>query len=81
MYRSHPYEGFSYRIPEALMIERKVITNRLIILECDFYDPSRFFVIGHDSTERLREFMENDFRPLSPEMRQRYDCNNWWQSS
>lgn len=81
MYRSHPYEGFSYRIPEALLMERKVITNRLIVLECDFYDPSRFFVIGHDSIDRLKEFMENDFKPLSPELRKRYDCNNWWKSS
>lgn len=78
MYRTSPYEGFSFRIPEALFLERKVITNRLIVLDCDFYHSSRFFIIGYDSTDRLKEFMENDFRPLPPEIRNRYDCSNWW---
>ncbi len=78
MYRTSPYEGFSFRVPEALLLERKVITNRLIVLDCDFYDPSRFFVIGYDSTDRLKEFMVNDFKPLSAEIRNRYDCSNWW---
>lgn len=81
MYRIAPDEGLSFRIPEALLLERKIITNRLIVLECDFYHPSRFFVIGHDSLDRLKEFVESDFRPLPPEVRNRYDCRNWWRPS
>ncbi len=81
MFRLDPYEGFSFRIPEALMLSRKVITNRLIILECDFYDPSRFFVIGHDSIDRLEEFVKGDYKPLLGKIRDRYDCRNWWKNS
>ena len=78
MYRTNPYEGFSFRIPEALLLERKVITNRLIVMDCDFYDPSRFFVIGHDPIDRLKSFIESDFKPLSVDIRNRYDCSDWW---
>lgn len=79
MYRLHPDEGLSFRIFEALQLGRKVITNRLIILEYDFYDPSRFFLIGYDSLERLEEFIKSDFRHLSDKIRNRYDCSNWWE--
>ena len=78
MYRVDPYEGFSFRIPEALMLNRKVITNRLVILTSDFYDPSRFFIIGHDPVERLEEFVKDSFKPLSREIADKYDCRNWW---
>ena len=77
MYRIDPGEGLSFRIPEALLLGRKVITNRLMVLDCDFYDPSRFFVIGHDSPGRLEAFLKGDFRPLSPEIRKRYDSREW----
>lgn len=79
MYRVAPDEGFSFRIPEALSLERKIITNRSIILACDFYDPSRFFIIGYDSPDRLEEFIKGDFKPLSTEIKERYDCSDWWQ--
>lgn len=78
MYRIDPYEGFSFRIPEALMLNRKVITNRLVILKYDFYDPSRFFIIGYDSIERLEEFVKGHFKPLLKETADDYDCRNWW---
>lgn len=78
MYRIAPDEGLSFRIFEALQLGRKVITNRLIILKYDFYDPSRFFVIGYDSIERLGEFITNDFKCLPEEILKRYDCSNWW---
>lgn len=78
MYRVAPDEGLSFRIPEALLLGRKVITNRLMVLDCDFYDPSRFFIIGHDSPDRLESFLTGDFLALSPEIRKRYDCRTWW---
>ena len=80
MYRVTADEGFSFRIPEALLLERKIITNRSIVLKCDFYDPSRFFVIGYDSPNRLEEFIKGDFKALCPEIKNRYDCRTWWQS-
>lgn len=79
-YRTSPDEGFSFRIPEAMMLERKVITNRLIVLNQTFYDPSRFFIIGHDSLDRLEAFVKGDFKPLSPETRMLFDCSHWWEN-
>lgn len=81
MYRLTTDEGLSFRISEALLLGRKIITNRLIVLNYDFYDPSRFFVIGHDLIDRLEEFIKGEFKPLSPEIRKRYDCSYWWKNT
>ncbi len=81
MYRIATDEGLSFRISEALLLERKIITNRMIVLKYDFYDPSRFFVIGHDSLERLEEFIQGRFKPLPLEIRKRYDCSYWWENA
>lgn len=78
MYRVDPDEGLSFRIPEALLLQRKVITNQLMISKCDFYNPSRFFIIGYDSIDRLEEFVKCVFKPLSSEIINWYDCCNWW---
>ncbi len=79
-YRTSPDEGFSFRIPEAMMLERKVITNRLIVINQVFYDPSRFFIIGHDSLDRLETFIKGNFKPLPPEIRMLFDCSHWWKN-
>ena len=81
MYRVSADEGLSFRIPEALLLERKIITNRLIVLQADFYDPSRFFVIGHDSIDRLESFLTGCFKPLPEDIRHRFDCRDWWQAT
>ena len=78
IYRVDPDEGFSFHIPEALLLQRKVIINRLMISKCDFYDPSRFFIIGYDSIDRLEEFVNCVYKAIGSEIMNRYDCCNWW---
>lgn len=57
-------EGYSFRIPEALFLEKKVITNRTGIIHEKFYDPSRFFIIGIDPVERIKEFMNIEYKRI-----------------
>lgn len=71
-------EGYSYRIPEAIILNRKIITNRITVLDEDFYSPDRVFIIGHDSIERLQSFLEADIAPLPERIRNRYDSTLWW---
>ena len=78
LYRLDQEEGFSYRIPEALFLNRKIITDRIWILEEPFYSPSRIFVIGIDDPKNLQKFLESDIQPLKPEILAIYDSRNYW---
>ena len=73
--RLNPEEGFPFRIPEALAFEKKVITNRRIIINSEFYDPTRFFVIGVDSIGTLKDFMESDYKKLPINVLDKFDVN------
>ncbi len=71
-------EGFSFRIPEALFLNRKIITNRLIARDEPFYSPERVFLIGVDPVSRLKEFLEADLEPLPESILRFYNSRLWW---
>lgn len=52
-------EDFSFRIAEALFLNRKILTNRTDLINEPLYHPNRIFIAGKDSTERLKSFLEN----------------------
>lgn len=78
LFRVSPDEGFSFRIPEALHLNRKIISNRKGLRNEPFYSPERVFLIGEDSCERLRSFIEADIPPLPAEILRLYDTRFWW---
>lgn len=71
-------EGFSFRIPEALFLNRKIISNRTILRDEPFYSPERIFLIGIDPIERLQSFLDADIDPLPEEVLRLYDSRLWW---
>lgn len=78
LYRVCEDEGFSFRIPEALFLNRKIISNR-VNLRCEpFYSPDRIFLIGIDPIERLQSFLEKDIPPLPENVLRLYNSRLWW---
>lgn len=71
-------EGASYRLIEALFLNRKIITNRLWIKNEAFYSPDRFFIIGINSISELKNFIENDITPLPESILSYFDSSLWW---
>lgn len=71
-------EGFSFRIPEALSLNRKIITNRYNLKNEPFYSPDRIFLIGVDDIKNLRSFLERDLEPISPHILMLYNSSLWW---
>ena len=71
-------EGFSFRIPEALFLNRKIISNRLNLRNEPFYSPERIFLIGIDPIERLQKFLEKDIEPLPETILRLYNSRLWW---
>lgn len=78
LYRVCEDEGFSFRIPEALFLNRKIISNRVNLQNEPFYSPDRVFLIGIDPVERLQSFLENDIEPLSEDVLSFYNSRLWW---
>lgn len=72
LYRIQPDEGWSFRISEALVMRKKVITNRSNVKESDVYHPSRFFIIGDDDISILAEFLGSAYEPVPDEILNRY---------
>lgn len=72
LYRHHSEEGWSYRIPEALLLQKKIITNRSNVIDSEVYHPSRFFIIGYDDISRLTEFIESPIIHLYEKILEKY---------
>ena len=74
-------EGFSYRVAEAIALNRKIITNRTKIKSEIFYNPDLIYIIGHDSTDRLKSFLESPPPKIPEDILLRYDSRHWWTDS
>ena len=69
--------GMSIRPLEALFFNKKLITNNLEIINEDFYNKNNIFVIGKDSIEGIRDFLERPYIEISASIKDRYDFKNW----
>lgn len=56
--------GWTLRILEALYLNKKVITNNLHLRDAVFYNPARFFIIGHHEWAQLDAFLSATPAPV-----------------
>lgn len=66
LWRLAPDEGYSFRIPEALALNTKIITNRPGIIREPFYDESRILFFSKDkplSEAEVTKFLSVPFIP------------------
>ena len=53
LYQISKDEGYSFRIPEAILLNKKIITNREIIKNESFYNPKNILVFKENSSEEV----------------------------
>lgn len=70
-------DGLTLRVMESLFFKKKLITNNTSLKNYDFYDSNNIFILGSDSLDRLKDFMEIPFAELSSEIVQKYDFRYW----
>ena len=75
--RLDPDEGYPYRIPEALFLNRKIITNRKALVNENFYSKDRIFIIGVDNNANLKNFLEGNLAPLPNAVLERFNSLYW----
>lgn len=65
------------RALEALFFSKKLITDNITIKNCDFYNKDNIFILGEDSMDDLKHFIESPYRVAEQCIIEKYDFNQW----
>lgn len=69
--------GITWRTLEALIYNRKLITNNKNIIEYDFYNSSNIFIIGVDDINKLSQFINSNSIQINNSIIEKYKLNSW----
>ena len=69
--------GLSFRIFEAMAMEKKIVTNNPEIRNYNFYNPNNILVLEEDFSNLNRDFFETPYEKLSKEIYDYYTLENW----
>ena len=69
--------NLSLRSTDALLLEKKIITNCKAILDADFYNPSNVFLVKDLNLEGIESFMRKPYERVSKDIVDSYEINNW----
>lgn len=69
--------GLSMRAMETLFLNKKLITNNILIKDYDFYNPNNIFILGERKIEELPEFIKSPLIEINDKVKLYYDFDNW----
>ena len=69
--------GLSFRIFEAMAMQRKIITTNQSIKNYDFYNPNNILIIDEKNIKINKSFFETSYQPLKDEIYYKYTIQNW----
>lgn len=69
--------GLSFRVFEAMALEKKIITNNPHIKQYSFYNPNNILVLDKSISNINSDFFTTPYQPLSPEIYHQYTIENW----
>lgn len=69
--------GLSFRIFEAMALEKKFITDNHTIKNYDFYNPQNILVLNEDFSNIEKSFFEAEYQKLPQEIYYKYTLDNW----
>lgn len=73
----HNQMGLSFRIFEAMALEKKFITDNPNIKNYDFYNPENILILNKDYSNVKKSFFESNYQKLPQEIYQKYTLDNW----
>ncbi|GGF17116.1 hypothetical protein [Flavobacterium limi] len=72
------HNGLSFRIFEALAMQRKIITTNASIKDYDFYNPNNILVLDENTEINISpEFLTKPYEPLDEKIYYKYTIENW----
>ena len=73
----HNQSGLSFRIFEALGLQKKIITNNHHVRDYDFYNPKNILVIDDNTLRFEKEFFETPYEPVPQTIFNEYTLDSW----
>lgn len=70
--------GITKRPMEAILFNKKLITNNKAIEKYDFYCPENIFILGKDSLNNLKTFIHTPYKTLPKQIVEQYIFENWF---
>jgi len=72
------HNGLSFRIFEALAMQKKVITTNQSVKLYDFYNPNNILILDENKPININsDFLNSPYEPLSDEVYHKYTIENW----
>jgi len=72
------HNGLSFRIFEALAMQRKIITTNKSISQYDFYNPNNILILDENSDINIQsDFLTTPYEPLRDDIYHKYTIENW----
>lgn len=71
------HEGLSFRIFESIGYDKKIITTNSSVKKYDFYNEQNIFVWDNNNTDKLEQFLNGAYEPVSAKLKEKYSFNNW----
>ena len=69
--------GLSFRVFEAMALEKKIITDNEKIKNYDFYNSNNILVLNKDFSNITKEFFETPYQSLPEEIYKKYTLEKW----
>jgi len=69
--------GFSLRVMEHIFFGKKLITNNGTLTRAEFYHPNNIFLLGRNSMESLKSWLNLPFVEIDDSIREYYHIESW----
>lgn len=69
--------GLSFRIFEAMALNKKLITNNKTIVDYDFYNPNNILIIDDENIIIPNTFLNSKYEPLPNNIYDKYTLDHW----
>jgi len=69
--------GLSFRIFEAMALQKKLITTNKNIIDYDFYNPNNILVIDKKRPIISAEFLNSKYQPIPENIYNKYTLDQW----
>jgi hypothetical protein len=71
------HNGLSFRIFEALAMQRKLITTNHTIRDYPFYNPNNILILDENCSNLTLTFFNSKYEPLADHIYNQYTISNW----
>jgi len=69
--------GLSFRVFEAMAMEKKFVTDNQDIQNYDFYNPENILILNSDFSNIEKSFFETEYQKLPDEIYYNYTLDSW----